>query len=522
MVVAENGDAVVSRTYHPDGALRVDETRLRGYATMSFSDHVYALEYGYDRLGRVDSLKHPVNLTDGVAQYDRYTYDPATGALLTLTDRASLGFSFARDLAGRLTHTYGPGSMVEAVTYDLDGRRVTRAESTPLAGQLHGETFRYDGRGKLLHADNGASDFYQWYSGLGNLVATDWDNQYNGEYSLEEFRVDPLGNTFWRRSGSAGSRENYFPYATRYQPGSGRVTYVERKQASYPTNTYYPDVTSRSYDGSGNVFEGLQETSGDIPNTTYAGVTRKLRSRSYYGADDRLRVYQESERMINSATGDRGVWEEYRYDALGRRVMVRSNRSQLCQGNEAECTSHVTRFVWAGDQLLWELRARGDGSSNLEAESSSGDLYGAVSYTHAGGIDRPLVIHKRNEPRHHPARELARSVRPGHVRRRAAQRLPHEHRRPTARPSAGPATAPARGTWTRRIREINTWYGGLVDGMRDASGQMYMRNRYYDPGHGPVHAAGPHRPRRRAQQLRVRGGGPGQRMPIRMGLRRIR
>jgi RHS repeat-associated protein len=31
---------------------------------------------------------------------------------------------------------------------------------------------------------------------------------------------------------------------------------------------------------------------------------------------------------------------------------------------------------------------------------------------------------------------------------------------------------------------IQNWYGGLVDGMRDASGQMYMRNRYYDPATG--------------------------------------
>ena len=28
------------------------------------------------------------------------------------------------------------------------------------------------------------------------------------------------------------------------------------------------------------------------------------------------------------------------------------------------------------------------------------------------------------------------------------------------------------------------WRGGLVDGIRDASGQVYMRNRYYDPGTG--------------------------------------
>jgi hypothetical protein len=31
---------------------------------------------------------------------------------------------------------------------------------------------------------------------------------------------------------------------------------------------------------------------------------------------------------------------------------------------------------------------------------------------------------------------------------------------------------------------IQNWWGGLVDGMRDASGQMHMRNRYYDPASG--------------------------------------
>ena len=28
------------------------------------------------------------------------------------------------------------------------------------------------------------------------------------------------------------------------------------------------------------------------------------------------------------------------------------------------------------------------------------------------------------------------------------------------------------------------WWGGLVDGMRDVSGQQYKRNRYYDPATG--------------------------------------
>jgi RHS repeat-associated protein len=32
--------------------------------------------------------------------------------------------------------------------------------------------------------------------------------------------------------------------------------------------------------------------------------------------------------------------------------------------------------------------------------------------------------------------------------------------------------------------DVRAWWGGLVDGMRDVSGQMYMRNRYYDPATG--------------------------------------
>jgi hypothetical protein len=38
---------------------------------------------------------------------------------------------------------------------------------------------------------------------------------------------------------------------------------------------------------------------------------------------------------------------------------------------------------------------------------------------------------------------------------------------------------------------IQNWYGGLVGGMRDASGQTYRRNRYYDPKTGQFTQAVP-------------------------------
>jgi RHS repeat-associated protein len=138
-----------------------------------------------------------------------------------------------------------------------------------------------------------------------------------------------------------------------------------------------------------------------------------------------------------------------------------------------------TRLVWAGDQLLWEIRR----SSESPGEGSTIDgSYGMVSYTHAGGIDRPLVITKNG-----------------------VSILPHQNWRGQfssgTRPDGSRSDCPAGVTtnciqiawpgyrttaWHHDAKEpdIRAWWGGLVDGMRDASGQQYMRNRYYDPATG--------------------------------------
>jgi RHS repeat-associated protein len=109
-----------------------------------------------------------------------------------------------------------------------------------------------------------------------------------------------------------------------------------------------------------------------------------------------------------------------------------------------------------------------------------------VSYTHGGGIDRPLVITKG-----------------------ATSIVPHQNWRGQfslgtygAGPQQGqrsdcpsgvvtgctPIMWPGERTTARhelsKDSRIQNWFGGLVDGMRDASGQMYMRNRYYDPASG--------------------------------------
>ncbi|HEX6042383.1 RHS repeat-associated core domain-containing protein [Longimicrobium sp.] len=170
---------------------------------------------------------------------------------------------------------------------------------------------------------------------------------------------------------------------------------------------------------------------------------------------------------------------------------MRTRRDSVCFNTNHDCERTLTRFVWAGDQLLWELRVPGGndmqvGPSGLDATSASGAMYGRVSYFHTGGIDKPLLITKEGAesvvPRDtwrgqfhkgtSPVMGLVRDCQQGG--QTGCLLIAWPGWRTTATHAWGDTIAP----------DIDVWYGGLVDGMRDASGQMYMRNRYYDPATG--------------------------------------
>jgi RHS repeat-associated protein len=212
-----------------------------------------------------------------------------------------------------------------------------------------------------------------------------------------------------------------------------------------------------------------------------------VQTRSYYGADGKLRAQQGYHELGGMYfTGERrGYFSEYRYDALGRRVLVRTRRDGLCQTtqtNTVDCTSGIERFVWAGDNILWEMRGPGastEAADRLEQEYAMGVEYGIVGYTHAGGVDRPLVTYKTNGGNS------------------GAVVVPHMNWRGLfslgTNPSGGASTTPVewpgfRTTANHSMGETQSttknWMGSLLEGQRDASGLMYMRNRYYDPQTG--------------------------------------
>lgn len=98
-------------------------------------------------------------------------------------------------------------------------------------------------------------------------------------------------------------------------------------------------------------------------------------TRTYTSADGQTRVVQRYQ--VNITVND-GAYEEYRYDALGRRVLMRTRKttSPPATGGTALCTvgpcaSAISRWVWDGAQLLGETRAPGqDGLNSRQLDHS--------------------------------------------------------------------------------------------------------------------------------------------------------
>jgi hypothetical protein len=76
-VVANNANAQVSRTYHPNGTLKADILKIRTYTGTDTNSHTYTLGYEYDLNGRRTALLHPSNIAPEVGQMmrTRFTYE---------------------------------------------------------------------------------------------------------------------------------------------------------------------------------------------------------------------------------------------------------------------------------------------------------------------------------------------------------------------------------------------------------------------------------------------------------------
>jgi RHS repeat-associated protein len=507
MTKADNADARVHRQYYPNGQVQRDSLYTQTLERDTTALHKYGLEYVYDRDGRQTTLKHPVQLSPAPGYVTTSQYDPITGALLRVSDPIGYTFTYGYDARNQTISLAMPGNFNERYGYDQDGDQLTQWSGTTAA--LHNVTMTYDPRGKMLTLINavaGHDSVSLRYSGLGNLIYNDniiylKSDGTSRQRTTENFTFDPLGNRlhsdftiltqnkqsgcgFWlgchTNQSSSGDVADWY-----YRTGTGRLVFDSHFQGNRQNVT--------KYDESGNTVFSAQK-----PNSSPASYEDRA---SYYGADGTLAAVDF--RQISSTSGYKIAFDEYRYDALGRRVLVRSRR--LCGvGYNVECTqSYVRRTIWAGSQELYEIQMpdttilREYDTQTLPTRAVDGNLYdpnpmyGRVAYTFGLKLDQPLTVIRLGFMNRYSEIWNPFSIVPLWTVRGTAD---------TSYFAATGATGKNCNTaghcvlvgypsqyWTpaySRYFVPTIFQGTLLTDKSDHTGQLYRRNRYYDPGNG--------------------------------------
>jgi RHS repeat-associated protein len=504
LVRADNADALVRRSYFPGGMLERETQKVQTAARNDTTKHVYVLQYGYDLDGRRISLTHPSRLAPAGGAPTTYGYHAMTGALETVTDPLGNVFRYGYDNAGQLASLQRGSSIFDAYLYDDDGRLRQYNLNVPAAigGLISQTSLTYDRRGKMLVSRNavGMQDsLVATYSGLGHLVSSAEEavgltqsGYVKVDRSSAQYSYDALGNSYRTISGSGSTTATDSSYGTRggtntYQQLTGRLLV-----SALGSNT-----DQFAYDSAGNnLFKWGADT-----QQHYADLA------SFYGSDGMLRTVDR--RSLSGIADKTSVWEEYRYDALGRRVWVRTLNG--CSDVYGRCYLNlVRRTVWDGDQALYEIQMQEVEQENDSIPAQTGslgnDLFdpnpltGRVLHTYGPGIDQPLstirmALVTANETRgFHRWQQFA-----------VFPIWDYQGRAPYVAFSDGTRThcegssqclntnwilgwraygARSNGTVTSTISTQNSWLGNVLEDHHDASGLLYRRNRYYNPQTG--------------------------------------
>jgi RHS repeat-associated protein len=303
---------------------------------------------------------------------------------------------------------YASGRYRQRMLYDARGA-VLRDSITFGGSVLRATRFTYDLRGKQLTADDnvGREDEFRYtYSGLGHLRTSRMlqrqapvnDTTKTRVVTVEDQQSDPFGNrvsVLIADTISLPPLASVSNYTNQYEAASGRLR--------GPNAT--PDYT---YDGAGDEIFARETRNG----------LRRDRA-SFYDAAGRLRAVDTREN-VGGVDEILATFEEYRYDALGRRVRVRTDR-RCCDAvgsylAPAFNQGLLRRLVWDGDQLLGEIQvplklatatvATPDSvqdndlyqpqlvPQNLENPDLSKDpnpFFGRVLYTHGLALDQPVA-----------------------------------------------------------------------------------------------------------------------------------
>jgi RHS repeat-associated protein len=514
---ARNGDARVKRTYYANGSLFTDTSWIRTVQGWDSTKHVYGLQHTYDLDGRQRVLDIPHQLGMYAQSWVFNNYDSQTGLLSSIGDLSDANYYFTYTPRGENASIQFPGPYLERFGYDADGRvaadTILNQMRTP-NDTVRSNRFWYDAANRLLkRVDNpGMHDTLNLsYSGLGHVVATNLA-QHAGLMQSCTFTTHTVNEVF---SYDALGNRSHAQTAEGFDAGSSCGNSSNERFSAY-------DSTGRlMQDEIGGQFTTFWYDSAGNQTFSQSLVGPKVERASYYAADGRVRAID-----YRTSYGQFAAWtrtfDEYRYDALGRRIWVRSHKT--CNVGTfdppfgGECsTSLLRRTVWDGDAILAELQMPG-GDSTGDSQywendtaavirpwfQNNGDqdpsrYFGRVVYAHAGGIDHPVSI-TRYQYVHALDDNWQRLAQPRTIPR--ATIMPFWNTLGDAPLGAftngelefclTPITDCEAVLWPfkwaaydrQRGPVSHNWEGSLLEGGRDKSGLDFRRNRLYEPQTG--------------------------------------
>ncbi|HET8655017.1 MAG TPA: PKD domain-containing protein [Longimicrobiaceae bacterium] len=601
IVLASNADAVVRRSYFPNGALKADTLVIRttsgapltAETDPSTEPHAYGLGYRYDLDGRRAAMQYTLGMPDLIGSSTDYEYDPNTGDLHRIVDPQGNSYLYEYDPDGRVQRSArgklsSSGLLVQGLEdtyeYDDDGRVITHRVRETLPG-VNKPLYRlfehavYNAADQRLSVNDSLTvcgdaaclgkspseisfeeiSTANQYTRMGRLLSS-WTDTKNWIYGIamkttadtwlqDDFTYDALGNQRSSTTTTGGwdtSGDYHNGRYLRYDESQWWNDWQHSSQSAYEQNTGRLLSTTRLVKTDTATETFRYNEAGDLEQQLYsghAGATRRDRV-SFFSADGRLRAtdartwYYEDEDGASLNQYD-SFFEEYRYDALGRRIWVRTRRQ--CNETIADSVRHgptnacneglERRVVWDGNQELYEIQMPETRTDSTQREKDAGPIaeqvetekdggifdlnpfFGRVLYTHGLGTDQPLGV-LRLDYRDFSLYQETGSDWPEATYGAAwtppdspFTLFPLWNLRGQALGSGNgldcavlPFTVaylenhegrcvatnwnPMRRAFGQAPEGERAWHGTLLENKTDASGLMYRRNRYYDPGTG--------------------------------------
>jgi len=449
--------------------------------------HSYTIDY--DNAGRPYKLTSPGSVTGPVTDTKHYDDDGNVTSIVVVSNIGLLSDSMTYDNMGRVSTGHFSGSGVatnptEDVTMMYHGLGSVIGMETNTSGSVATEAFTVDALGNRLNS---------WRLPMSSNAADPntarlFDVSANGELmTVTSPKNDSTYATypyFYRQELGYDGVGNLLTVFTKEQNAFGTggettmnypMTYPMNAPMSYPVRA----LGMSSFLGNASSMSGIQSMMGpmDISSNSsfFTDSISQTAEAHFYDGDNKLRLFNRHNGIdVNSISGSNWLYEEYRYDALGRRIWRRT------QGGQAG--AYVSRTVWDGDQYLYETISNSNTMPGLESDSAM------VGYVNADGLDAPVGVWRGTSS------GTVGTMTP-HVDWRGAYALgtwddgssnPCTGSAPKCSYIAWPALgmSAARGHPLDVTLPSGYWMGSLLSEATDGSGMQYKRNRYYDPSSG--------------------------------------